>query len=133
MGCKQRCEMAEPIGHRVWAIEEGYIPPSSTGTTRQLESHETVCILNAGDADAEVEISVYFADREPGGPYRLKVSARRTRHFRFNDLKDPEPIPEGADYSSVIVSNVPVVVQHTRLDTRQPALALLSTVAYPVR
>lgn len=125
--------MAEPIGHRVWAIAEGYIPPSSTGTTRQLTSHETACVLNAGDSDAEVEITVYFAEREPAGPYRFKVPARRTRHIRFNDLKDPEPVPEDADYSSVIVSSVPVVVQHTRLDTRQPALALLSTMAYPVK
>ncbi len=125
--------MAEAIGHRVWAIAEGYIPPSSTGAARQLISHETVCILNAGDSEADVEITVYFAGRDPAGPYRLKVPPRRTRHVRFNDLKDPEPIPEDTDYSSVIVSNVPVVVQHTRLDTRQPALALLSTIAYPVR
>ncbi len=125
--------MAEPIGHRVWAIAEGYIPPSSTGTTRQLVSHETACILNAGDSDADVEITVYFAERGPAGPYRLTVPARRTRHIRFNDLKDPEPIPEDTDYSSVIVSSVPVVVQHTRLDTRQAALSLLSTIAYPMR
>ena len=125
--------MAEAIGHRVWAIAEGYIPPSSTGDTRQLVSHETVCILNAGDSDADVEITVYFAERNPVGPYRLQVPARRTRHFRFNDLKDPEPVPADTDYSSVIVSSVPVVVQHTRLDTRQAALSLLSTIAYPVR
>ena len=125
--------MAEPIGHRVWAIAEGYIPPSSAGTTRELVSHETVCILNTGETDANVEIMVYFAEREPAGPYGLKVPARRTRHIRFNDLKDPGPIPADTDYSSVIVSSVPVVVQHTRLDTRQAALALLSTIAYPVR
>ena len=108
--------MAEAIGHRVWAIAEGYIPPSSTGNTRQLVSHEAVCILNAGDADADVEITVYFAEREPAGPYAIRVPARRTRHVRFNDLKEPEPIPEDTDYSSVIVSSVPVVVQHTRLE-----------------
>ncbi len=125
--------MVEPIGHCVWAIAEGYLPPSSTGTTRQLASHETVCILNTGDSDADVEITVYFAEREPAGPYRLRVPARRTRHVRFNDLRDPEPVPEDTDYSSVIVSSVPVVVQHTRLDSRQEALALLSTIAHPVR
>src|SRR5271167_1608525 len=75
--------MAEAIGHRVWAIAEGYIPPSSTGNTRQLVSHEAVCILNAGDADADVEITVYFAEREPAGPYAIRVPARRTRHVRF--------------------------------------------------
>jgi len=125
--------MAEPVGHRAWAIAEGYIPSSSTGNTRELVSHETVCILNTGDSDADVEITVYFAERDPAGPYRLTVPARRTRHVRFNDLKEPEPIPADTDYSSVIVSSVPVVVQHTRLDSRQAALALLSTIAYPVR
>jgi hypothetical protein len=125
--------MAEPVGHRTWAIAEGYIPSSSTGNTRELVSHETVCILNTGDSDADVEITVYFAERDPAGPYRLTVPARRTRHVRFNDLKDPEPIPADTDYSSVIVSSVPVVVQHTRLDSRQAALALLSTIAYAVQ
>ena len=125
--------MAEAIGHRVWAIAEGYIPPSSTGDSRELVSHETACILNTGDSDAHVEITIYFAERDPAGPYVLEVPARRTRHIRFNDLKDPEPVPADTDYSSVIVSSVPIVVQHTRLDTRQAALALLSTVAYPVR
>jgi hypothetical protein len=118
------------IGCRLWAIAEGYIPPASTGTTRELTSHETVCILNAGDERAHVEITIYFADREPAGPYRFEVAPRRTRHLRFNDFSDPEPVPEGTEYSSVIVSDVPVVVQHTRLDTRQPALALLSTMAF---
>ena len=75
-----------------------------------LVSHETVCILNTGDSEAHVEITVYFAEREPAGPYRLTVPARRTRHVRFNDLKDPEPIPADTDYSSVIVSSVPIVV-----------------------
>jgi len=40
------------------------------------------------------------------------------------------PIPRDTDYSSVIDSDVPIVVQHTRLDSRQEAEALLSTVAY---
>jgi hypothetical protein len=58
------------------------------------------------------------------------VPARRTKHLRFNDLNDPEPIPQGTDYATVIESDVPIVVQHTRLDSRQDANALLSTIAY---
>jgi hypothetical protein len=121
-----------PIGHRIWAIAEGYIPPQSTGTSRELTGHETVCILNAADADAHIEITVYFADREPVGPYRFTCAARRTLHLRFNDFADPAPVPKGTDFASVIAADRPVVVQHTRLDTRQPALALLSTIACPV-
>ena len=124
--------MPAAIGRRIWAIAEGYIPPASTGTTRELVSHETVCILNAGSEPAHVEITIYFADRAPVGPYRFSVQAQRTRHLRFNDFTEPEPVPRGTDFSSVIASDVPIVVQHTRLDTRQEALALLSTMAHPV-
>lgn len=121
--------MGRTIGRTVWAIAEGYIPEDSHGPPEML-SHETACLLNAGDEDAHVSLTIYFADREPAGPYRVTVAARRTLHLRFNDLRDPEPIPRGTDYSSVIESDVPIVVQHTRLDSRQSAAALLTTVAY---
>ena len=87
------------VGKRVWAIAEGWIPDYSHGPEPQMLSHETACLLNAGDADANVEITIYFADREPAGPYRIDVPARRTKHVRFNDLTDPEPIPRATDYS----------------------------------
>ena len=77
-----------------------------------------------------MQITIYFSDREPVGPYHLTVPARRTRHVRFNSLQDPEPIPVGTDYASVIEADVPIVVQHTRLDSRQAENALLSTVAF---
>lgn len=121
---------APRIGRTVWAVAEGYIPSQSTGGGRALESHEAICLLNAGSREAHVAITLFFADREPAGPYRLAVGARRTLHLRFNDLRDPEPVPRDTDYASLIVSDEPVVVQHTRLDSRQSALALLSTVAY---
>ena len=123
--------MTRTIGATVWAIAEGYIPGGSTGTGPALTSHETVCILNAGARDAEVRITVFFADREPAGPFRFAVKARRTRHIKFNDLGDPPAIPRDTDFASLIEADVPIVVQHTRLDSRQPALALMSTIAFP--
>ncbi len=116
----------EPIGKKRWAIAEGYIPGRSTGSGRALESHETACILNAGDRDAQVRITLFFADREPAPAHRVTVPARRTLHLRFNDLG----VPPDTDYASVIEADVPIVVQHTRLDSRQAELALLTTVAY---
>ena len=118
------------IGHRRWAIAEGYIPSWSNGPEPQFTSHETACLLNTSDEEAHVEIRVFFSDREPAGPYRVTIPARRTKHLRFNELKDPEPIPLDTDYASVIESDVPIVVQHTRLDSRQAENALLSTIAY---
>ncbi|TWI01735.1 hypothetical protein IP90_02295 [Luteimonas cucumeris] len=118
------------IGCTRWAIAEGYIPGWSHGPAPELESHETCCILNAGERVANVRITIYFEDREPAGPYRLTVQPRRTRHLRFNELEDPEPIPRETPYASVIESDVPIVVQHTRLDSRQAENALMTTMAY---
>lgn len=119
------------VGHKAWAIAEGYIPGGSVSDDPALVSHETACILNAGTDDAHVTITLFFADREPAGPYRVKVPARRTLHLRFNDLDDPEPVPRNTDYASLIEASVPIVVQHTRLDSRNPAIALLTTMAFP--
>ncbi|MGN6639661.1 MAG: sensory rhodopsin transducer [Mucilaginibacter sp.] len=118
------------IGKKIWAIPEGYIPAWSTGPAPEMTSHEAACILNAGDEDAEIALTIYFEDRPPVGPYKITVPAQRTKHIRFNNLNDPESIPLGLSYSSVFISNVPVVIQHTRLDSRQSENALLSTIAY---
>jgi hypothetical protein len=128
---KKGSEDMEAIGRKRWAIPEGYIPSESSFSDRALVSHETACILNAGDDDAHVTITILFADREPVGPYRLTVAARRTLHLRFNDLDDPAPIPRDTDYASVFESDMPIIVQHTRLDSRHSEVSLLSTVAYP--
>ncbi|HVS66499.1 MAG TPA: sensory rhodopsin transducer [Thermoanaerobaculia bacterium] len=118
------------IGRRRWAIAEGYIPSGSTGPEPAMTSHETACILNASDRDAKVELVLFFADREPAGPFRITVPARRTLHLRFNELSEPERVPRDTDFASVITADQPVVVQHTRLDSRRSELALLSTLAY---
>ena len=120
----------QAFGKKTWIIAEGYIPSYGTGAEPQFTSHETACLLNTSDKEASVEITIFYTDKDPVGPYRVKVGAQRTKHLRFNDLQDPEPIPRDTDYASVIVSDVPIVVQHTRLDSRQAENALLTTVAY---
>ena len=120
----------QSIGRRRWAIAEGWIPSRSSFSDHALISHETACILNAGDRTAHVRITIFFSDREPVGPYLVTVGARRTLHLKFNDLNDPQPVPRDTAYSSVLESNVPIVVQHTRLDSRRAEVSLLSTTAY---
>jgi hypothetical protein len=95
-----------------------------------MTSHEAVCILNTGDEDAHILLTIYYTDREPIGPYNITVPARRTRHVRFNDLIDPFPVPLGTNYASVLEADVPVVVQHTRLDSRQAENAIMTTIAW---
>ena len=81
------------IGATTWVIADGYIPPASTGPEPAMTSHDSACILNAGDAEARVEITLFFTDREPVGPYPLTIAPRRAFHQRFNDLEGPEPVP----------------------------------------
>jgi hypothetical protein len=118
------------VGHRIWAIPEGYIPSGSMSQKHALVSHETACILNTSDEEAHIKITLFFTDRAPLGPYSVTVPRQRTLHLRFNDLMEPEPVPRDTDYSSIFESDVPIVVQHTRLDSRDPRIALLSTMAF---
>lgn len=118
------------IGRQRWAIAEGWIPSESSFSDPTLISHETACILNTGDKEAHVTITIFFADREPVGPFRVTVAPRRTLHLRFNDLKEPAVIPRDTNYSSVLESDVPVIVQHTRLDSRHAEISLMTTTAY---
>ncbi|MEZ5815483.1 MAG: sensory rhodopsin transducer [Hyphomicrobiaceae bacterium] len=118
------------VGAKRWVIAEGYIPSGGISGDRAFVSHETACILNTNDVPANIKIEIYFADREPAGPYEVTVQPRRNLHLRFNDLSDPEEVPRDTDYSSVVVSDVPIVVQHTRLDSRDARVTLMTTLAF---
>jgi len=67
----------EPIGRTKWAIAEGFIPGTSHGPAPDMTSHEACCILNASEDDAHVAITIFFEDRDPIGPFRFTVAARR--------------------------------------------------------
>lgn len=121
----------EHLGSTRWVIADGYIPGGSTAASPELVSHETASVLNTGARPAVVVITVYFEDRDPAGPYRVDVDPRRTKHVRLDQLDDPEPVPRDTPYAVLIESDVPVVVQHTRLDSRQAENALVSTIAFP--
>ncbi|PYJ49312.1 MAG: sensory rhodopsin transducer [Verrucomicrobia bacterium] len=95
------------------------------------QSYEACCILNASEKDAHIAITIFFEDRNPVGPYKFTIPARRTKHLRFNNFHDSEKISADTPYSSLIESDVPIVVQHTRLDSRQAENALLTTIAFP--
>lgn len=120
----------EALGRKVWVIPGGHIPPTSTGPEPRCVSRDELQFVNTGAEPAEIEITLFYADREPVGPYPLKVHARRTRHIRMNDLIDPEAMPLDTQYSAVVRSNVPVVVQFTRTDTSRAEHAMLGFVAW---
>ena len=117
------------IGAKVWLIADSYLPDQSTGGMR---SHESVCVLNLNRRPAKVKITVYFEDREPLTGLEAECPGQRTVHVRLEQIKSRsgEMIPVAKPMALMVESNIEVVVQHTRLDTTQPALALMTTMAY---
>jgi hypothetical protein len=110
----------KPMGRTHWAIASGHIPLNSNAAEPEYTSRDCLCVLNTGDTEANIEVTILYADRDPIGPYKLRVAPRRVRRVRFNDLIDPLPIPLDCDYGAVAIADVPVVIEFFRLDTGLP-------------
>ena len=121
------------FGHTTRVIPGGRISARSTGPEPEFTSRDEIFMLNTGDAEARLALTMFYADREPVGPYELTIAPRRVRRVRCNDLIDPEAMPLGVDYGVLVESDVPIVVQSTRIDTGQPALAMLGALAFPAQ
>jgi hypothetical protein len=115
-------------GKLAWYVPDAYLPAESSAAA---PSHESSCLLNSGEQDAHVRFTFFFEDRDPLGPVELVLGARRTRHVR---LDDPSAIgglelPRGVPYAYSVESDVPIVVQHSRLDT-SAGYTLFTSIAY---
>lgn len=119
------------MDHKRWYIPDMYWPEGTCG--EQYVSHESICVLNTGDEDAAIQLTLYYEDCEPIGPLACQCPARRTHHIRMDKLVLPEGghILRGVPYAAVVESSVPITVQYTRVDTTQPELALMSAMAFP--
>ena len=116
-------------GKTTWLIGDGY--SHSNGL---FNSHESVCVLNTSDKDATITMTLYFEDRDEMGGFVAKCGAKRTHHIRMDKLisQEGKAVPQDVPYAILVESDVPVVVQYSRLMSSQPELGLMSTIAYPV-
>jgi hypothetical protein len=91
-------------------------------------------VLNRLPEDALLSITIFFEDRPPIEGIKVFVPAKRTKHIRTSSLhKDGAAIPAGVPYAIEVESDVPIVVQYSRLDSTQAENALMSTMAYPIK
>ena len=118
-------------GKKTWLIPDAYWDSHSTGI---YPSHESVCVLNTSETDAEIKMTLYFEDREYMPNFNSFCGAKKTHHIRMDKLLsfEGEPVPQDVPYAILVESNVPVVVQYSRLDTAQAEMGFISTIAYPV-
>jgi hypothetical protein len=123
--------MNQTIGAKRWFIPDGYYPTASSGA---FPSHEAICVLNPGSTDAQIDITLYFEDREKMEGFHAECQAERTNHIRMDKLINDagQTVPAGVPYAMMVTSNVEIIVQYSRMDTTQPAMALMTTIAFAV-
>ena len=110
--------MSGSIGAKIWTMTLGHIPLVSEGDEPENTGRDEITILNTGAHAVRVEIEIFYADRDPVGPYRVEIEARRLRTIRFNDLIDPLPILLDTAFAAVVRSSSPVVAQCRRFESK---------------
>ena len=118
-------------GKKTWLIADNYL---NSVSLNDWNSHEAVCVLNTSDLDAQIEMTLFYEDREPKKDVKSFCKAGRTHHIRMDKIRDGEGnlLERDVPYALLLESNVPVVVQYSRLDTSRRELALMTTMAYPI-
>ena len=116
-------------GTKKWYISDGYYPTESNGP---YPSHEAVCVLNPGMEDANIEITLYFEEKNKIDGFHVVCKAERTSHIRMDRLKNVngESIPSGIPYAILVRSDVDIIVQYSRMDTSQAEMALMTTMGF---
>lgn len=116
-------------GKKEWVISDGFMNATSSGA---FVSHEAVCVLNLSGQTANIKIAIYFEDRDPMKGFTAICENDRTNHIRLDKIVNDqgEKIPHEVSYAIVVESDVPIVVQHTRMDVSQADMALMTTLAY---
>lgn len=118
-------------GKKTWLIPDTFLNSVSRNDS---VSHEAICVINTGDTDAEIALTLFFEDRDPRTDFHAFCAAGRTHHIRMDKMLSDggQPIPRDTPYAVLIESSAPIVVQYSRLDTSHAEMALMTTIAYAV-
>ena len=116
-------------GKKVWYIPDGFMNHTENGN---FVSHEAICVLNTLSEDAHVRLTFYFEDRAPLRGFLITVGAERTNHIRLDKIVNDagQRVPYDTPYAVRVESDLPVVIQHSRMDVSQPAMTLMTTIAF---
>lgn len=122
--------MSRRDGCCVWIFPDGDLPPRGEPGLA-LEGHESLVVLNTGDEDAEIELDLYFSEREPETGIRLMAPARRVTCFRLDrPVGNRQFVIPFGQYALRLRASRPVVAQIGRADVRQPNLAYYTTLGF---
>ncbi len=121
--------MNEGLGKKIWVFPDAELPPPGDSL---LKGHEALIVLNtATEKQAHIGITFYFADAEPVTTGPVVVDAQRVRCIRLDRVEEVGlRIPLETQYAFKVESDVPVVAQYGRLDSRQANLAYYTTMGF---
>lgn len=121
--------MGKGQGNTMWIFPDCELPPAGESL---LKGHESVIVLNSGSSEATISLTLYFTDRDPVGNIVLKVGGERVRCLRLDNPNDLNGVvvPREEQYALKVDSDMPVVVQYGRLDTRQDNMAFYTTMGF---
>ena len=113
-------------GKRIWYFPDGELPLPGD---EPLKGHESIIILNDNKGTANVVMTLYFEDRNPIEDIRITVLPKRVKCIRMDNPDDlgGTVVPLETQYAIKLVSDIPVVIQYGRLDTRQEKMAFYTT------
>ena len=122
-------------GALTWLIPDAYLATPADDDPI-FKNHEAICILNVTPDDANLKLDFYFEDRDPIEDVEIVVPAKRCPHIR---LDKPEQvggydIPLDVPYGVRIRSDVPIVVQYSRMYASDGKIdSVITTLAYAVQ
>lgn len=97
-----------------------------------LKAHESIIVLNPGEAQARVSMTLYFEEEPPKRGIQFTVEPERVRCIRMDDPRQLQGyvVEVGKQYAIKLESDVPVIAQYGRLDTSQANMAFYTTQGY---
>ncbi len=120
-------------GAKVWFIPDGYLAKPADDDPI-YKNHESVCVINATSDDAHLQLDFYFADRDPVENVPVMIPAKRCIHVRMDKPAHigGYTIPFDVPYGLRIRSDVPIIVQYSRMYATTHNISLMTTMAHPV-
>jgi len=113
-------------GKRIWYFPDGELPPPGE---ELLKGHESIIILNDNEKSANIVMTLFFTDKDPIEDIKITVQPRRVKCIRMDNPDDLGGVivQRETQYAIKLVSDIPVVIQYGRLDTRQAKMAFYTT------
>ena len=106
-------------GKKVWIFPDTELPPEGVNV---IPGHESVIITNVTDETAVVKFTLLYEEKEPVS-FTAEVKPMRVRCLRTNKESDfgKYTAAIGEQYAIMLESNVPIVAQYGRAETREVA------------